>query len=309
MRVLIDTDPGLGLRFADVDDGLAIFLMIHNSEKFQIEGITTVFGNTPVRKGYLLVYKYLKLANRMDIPYKKGATNKKELGRPNDAVNFLIKKVKENPKELTLITLGPLTNIASALRLYPEFLNNLKGHIMMGGTLSPITMFNPFYRHIDRRFFDKIKFKSITSEFNFNHDVDATKEIIEAKTSVPRVEMGLDVCCKAIFTKDHLIELKAHDHPITKFISMHIENWLKLWLMNGNHGFFPFDTFCPIYLLKPDLFKSAQLQLKVDTRIVPGKLSIVKEAKDSTPITYCTDFVDQNAKEQFINLLVSSLKF
>ncbi|MGV9200230.1 MAG: nucleoside hydrolase, partial [Promethearchaeia archaeon] len=57
MRVLVDTDPGLGLRFADVDDGLALFLMLNN-DIFEIEGITVVFGNTPVEKGYLLVKKY-----------------------------------------------------------------------------------------------------------------------------------------------------------------------------------------------------------------------------------------------------------
>ncbi len=304
MRVLIDTDPGLGLRFADVDDGLAIFFVLNHPETFQIEGITTVYGNTPVRRGYPLVKKYLKLANRTDIPHKMGATRKEDLGKLDSASKFLIQKVKENPKDLVLITLGPLTNVATALRHYPEFLNDLKMYIAMGGTLSPIL------RQLDRRFYDKIKFKVLTSEFNFFHDPQATKEIIELPhTTTSRIEMGLEVCTRAVFKKEHLKELQNHNHPITQFIATHIENWLKLWCLNGKGGFFPFDTFCPIYLFKPELFKSARFSLKVDIRKVPGKLSIAKRSKESTPITYCTDFNSQTARDQFMDLLISSLKF
>ena len=66
MRVLVDTDPGLGLKYADVDDALALFLMLNNDE-FEIEGITTVFGNTPVNKGFPLIKRYLKFKTFSDI--------------------------------------------------------------------------------------------------------------------------------------------------------------------------------------------------------------------------------------------------
>jgi len=96
MRVLLDTDPGLGRKLADVDDGLTLFLMLNNS-RFEIEGITTVFGNTPVRVGYPLMKKYLKMAGRTDIPNKMGAAGKHDLGKLNDASKLLIEKVKEHP--------------------------------------------------------------------------------------------------------------------------------------------------------------------------------------------------------------------
>ena len=66
-KVIIDCDPGLGRRAADVDDGLAIFLMLNNPDVFDIIGITTVFGNTPVEIGYKLIKRYLKLANTVYI--------------------------------------------------------------------------------------------------------------------------------------------------------------------------------------------------------------------------------------------------
>ena len=300
MRVLLDTDPGLGRTFADVDDGLTLFLMLNNP-KFEIEGITTVFGNTKVKTGYPLMKKYLKLAGRVDIPHKMGAASKRDLGRLNDASKLLIEKVKENPKELTLLTLGPLTNIATALRHYPEFFDDLKKIIMMGGTLTPFVGFL-----MNRLFFDKIKY--FVSEFNFNQDAEATKEVIEFKTLTPRVEMGLDICCRIVFKKEHLRKIEAVEKPIPQFIAKHLKFWLNLWKIFLKGGFYPFDTFVPIYLLKPELFKVANLYLEVDTEDIPAKLSILKgKRENSAPITYCTDFVDSKAKEEFMEILISNL--
>ncbi|MHA1282660.1 MAG: nucleoside hydrolase [Promethearchaeota archaeon] len=308
MRVLVDTDPGLGYKFADVDDGLAIFLMLNNPE-FEIEGFTTIFGNTPVDKGFLLLRKYLKLAKRLDIPHIKGAQSKNELGKLNDASNFLINKVKEHPKELILITLGPLTNVATALINYPDFFDDLKQIVIMGGTLSPQTEFSGLFKGIDRRFFDKIKIKEIVAEFNFYNDAKAAKTVIEAQTSTQRIEMGLDICCKAIFKDKHLKEIEEIQEPIQQFIAKHLKFWLKIWKLNGKGGFFPFDTFCPIYLLKPKLFKHVDLFLEVDAEKIEGKLKIVpKGNKKSTPISYCVNFTDIYAKKEFMKILISNLK-
>ena len=300
MRVLLDTDPGLGRTFADVDDGLTLFLLLNNP-KFEIEGITTVFGNTKVKTGYPLMKKYLKLAGRADIPHKMGASSKRDLGKLNAASRLLIEKVREHPKELTLLTLGPLTNIATALRHYPEFFNDLKKIVMMGGTLTPFAGFL-----MNRLFFDKMRY--FVSEFNFNQDAEATKEVIEFKTMTPRVEMGLDICCRTVFKKEHLRRIEAVQKPIPQFIAKHIKFWLNLWKIFLKGGFYPFDTFVPIYLLKPELFKVANLYLEVDTENIPAKLSILKAKREnSAPITYCLDFVDSKAKEEFMDILISNL--
>ncbi|MHA1436949.1 MAG: nucleoside hydrolase [Promethearchaeota archaeon] len=307
MRILVDTDPGLGLRFTDVDDGLALFLMLNNLE-FEIEGITTVFGNTPVNRGYALLKKYLKLAKRTNIPHKMGAMSKHYYGKKTEASQFLIDIVKENPKELILLTLGPLTNIATALLHYPDLFNNLKKIVIMGGTLSPITSFNPFFKGIDRRFFNKIKIKQIVSEFNFFNDPLSTKKVIEAETKTQRIEMGLDICCKAIFKNEHFRRIKSIKKPIPQFIARHIKFWLNLWKLNGNGGFFPFDTFVPIFLLEPNLFKKSNLYLSIDTKKIPGKLSIIKKKTlRSAPITYCTNFIDSNSNARFMEILISNL--
>jgi len=308
-RIIIDTDPGLGYRVADVDDGLALFFML-NSPEFLIEGITTVYGNTKVDIGYKLARYYLKLIDRKEIPLFKGSASRNDLGKTNPAIEFLIQAIKENPGEIILITLGPLTNIATAARLYPEVLDNIKEIIIMGGTLTPITFFSALFKGIDRRFYDKLSIKSMVSEFNFNNDPIATKEIIEAQISTPRYECGLEICTQMVIKKEHIRKIKSYNTPISQFISSQVLYWLNLWRLNGFGGFFPFDTFCPIYKLKPNWFNSAKLSLAVDTEKLPGKLNIlpIKRNNQDHRINYISSFKKEDYKEEFLDFLCTRLK-
>ena len=94
---------------------------------------------------------------------------------------------------------------------------------------------------------------------------------------------------------------------MTKFL----KNWYKLNILNipnKKGGFYPFDTFVPIYVLKPELFKTRDLYFTVDTDEILGKLTILGVKKDnSAPITCCTDFVDSNGDEVFMDILISNL--
>lgn len=275
MRVLVDTDPGLGQKNADVDDGLALFLMLNNP-RFEIEGITTVFGNTKVEKGYELVKQYLSLAKSTEIPFKMGAKNYRKLGHQTEASEFLIQKVKENPKELTLLTLGPFTNVSTALMKYPEFFDDLKEIVIMAGLLSPIFLVNPHFN----RFYEKVPLQQVLCEFNSYRDPKATKIAIEAETETPRTQMGLEVCCKIIIKENQVQRIESVSNPITQFIASDLRPWIELqesfW---GIEGFFPFDTCVPIYLLAPELFKSTDLFFEIDTEEIPGKFSISRKKK------------------------------
>ncbi|MBA7657668.1 Pyrimidine-specific ribonucleoside hydrolase RihA [subsurface metagenome] len=299
-RVLIDTDPGLGKKGADVDDGLALFFMFNNPEIFEIEGITTVFGNTRVKIGYSLLKKYLEVVGRTEIPYKMGARSKRELGKLNEASSFIIEMVKEYPNELILITLGPLTNISTAFKHYSELFDDLKKIVFMGGLLEPLDIFDS--NSLDTGGLFK------TTEFNFFMDPLATQLFIEIDTSTPRIGMGLDICCKAVFQEKHLSKIKTVNKPIPQFVVEDVSYWLELWKLRNMNGFYPFDTMVPIYLLKPDLFVSKDVFLKVDTDETLGKLTILDDIKkNSAPIKYCMDFKESTGPEQFMDVLISNL--
>ncbi len=299
-RVLIDTDPGLGKKGADVDDGLALFFMLNNPEMFEIEGITTVFGNTRVKTGYSLLEKYLEIANRTEIPHIMGARKKREMGKLNEASSFIIEMVKEYPNELILLTLGPLTNISTALKHYPELFDDLKKIVFMGGLIEPMDIFSSNSLDTGGLF--------ETTEFNFFMDPLATQLFIETDTLTPRIGMGLDICCKAVFQEKHLLKIKSVNKPIPQFILDDVSDWLDIWKLRNMDGFFPFDTMVPIYLLKPELFTTKDVFLNVDTTETLGKLTIIDNIKkDSAPITYCMEFKESTGAEEFMDILVSGL--
>jgi len=152
-RVIIDTDPG-------VDDALALLLAMRSPE-LKIEGITAVAGNVPLELTLPNALRMVEIAGRTDIPVAAGskaplvrrlvtaayAHGENGLGgavfpeakiRPiaEPAAQFIQQLVRKYPSEVTLITIGPLTNVATALNSDPELAAMVKSLVMMGGSLS-----------------------------------------------------------------------------------------------------------------------------------------------------------------------------
>ncbi|XP_012259071.1 pyrimidine-specific ribonucleoside hydrolase RihA-like isoform X2 [Athalia rosae] len=155
-KLIVDTDAG-------GDDAVAL-IMAAESEKLnegpKLIAITCVNGNADVDRVAVNVLKTLKIVQRLDIPVYKGASHPVMLPVTYDyyygkdgfgdfhypeppsttliqtkhAVIAMIDLVKEYPGEVTLLALGPLTNIALAIRMYPEFLEKLQQLIVMGGS-------------------------------------------------------------------------------------------------------------------------------------------------------------------------------
>src|SRR5438874_9422829 len=152
-RVIIDTDPG-------VDDALALLLAMRSPE-LKIEAITPVAGNVPLELTLPNALRMVEIAGRTDIPVAPGAKaplmrrlvsaayahgenglggavfpepNLKPVTEP--AAEFIRRIVRKYPNEVTLITIGPLTNIATALNADPELAGMIKNLVMMGGSLS-----------------------------------------------------------------------------------------------------------------------------------------------------------------------------
>ncbi|MEG0137335.1 MAG: nucleoside hydrolase, partial [Cetobacterium sp.] len=162
-KVIIDCDPG-------IDDSLAILLAI-NSPELEVIGITTCSGNVDAKTGAGNALKALQICSSLDIPVYVGEEKplKRKLVTAQDthgedgvgenfydkvearvhenAVDFIVKSLREN-KDLSIIALGPLTNIAKALMKDKEAFLNLDEFISMGGAFrihgncSPVAEFN-----------------------------------------------------------------------------------------------------------------------------------------------------------------------
>lgn len=163
-KVIIDCDPG-------IDDSLALLLALKSPE-LEVKGITVVCGNVPTKQGVENTLKVLELTNSLHIPVYFGEENPlvRELvtaqdthgedgvGRcffpkvegglvRNEAVDFIIESLRTEDK-LSIIALGPLTNLAKAIRKDKEVFNNLDEFVSMGGSFrshgncSPVAEFN-----------------------------------------------------------------------------------------------------------------------------------------------------------------------
>ncbi|MHA1264067.1 MAG: nucleoside hydrolase [Candidatus Helarchaeota archaeon] len=255
--VIIDTDPAITIPFADVDDALAIFLAL-NSEEIEVNGITTVFGNTTVNNAYRIAKEILNVAEKQAIPLYKGAYNATWLGVRTPAVDFLINHIMEHPNEITLITLAPLTNVATAFMLEPRLIDNLKSLLMMGGYFFPSNFKLPFIR----------------AEFNFSRDPRATQIVLSQ--DVDTTIVGLDVTTQVHFTDLHFVALQRKNTPITTYLSQHIKSWLIFnKVLTRGIGFNPHDPICVAFLLQNSLFKYVKASISVYTSKLQNSPSLI----------------------------------
>ncbi|MHA1271432.1 MAG: nucleoside hydrolase [Candidatus Helarchaeota archaeon] len=306
LNIIVDTDPGLGHLFSDVDDGLSIFIMLNSLELFNIIGFTICYGNTPVNIGYGLAKKYLKIAKKTGIPVIKGAKNKFQLGKQNDASNFIIEQVKEHPNDITLFTLAPLTNIATAFIKNPELIDLINEIIMMGSILTaPITLFSPLTRFIDERFYYKINLNFLVGEFNVIQDPLSASIVLsrDIKTTI----FPLNVTTSLTIKKKHLLMLRQRNSRISHFCYKNLVFWNIINSIISGGGFYPHDTLVPIYKINPDIFRFKKLPIKVNIKSVPGRIDILKKKYDHIENKYIKNVCVDVSKEEFLKTFLEKI--
>ena len=158
-RIIVDTDPNMWVPRRDIDDALALLFLMASPE-VEIQGITVNFGNVSAPVGYRAARELLDRVG-VSTPLYRGAESSRDMGKKNDAVEFLLRTVREAPGEITLLALAPLTNVASAMLLDDTFAENLGGLIVMGGAF-------------------RFPFFSFFGEFNFHCDGRAAATVLSS---------------------------------------------------------------------------------------------------------------------------------
>lgn len=255
--VIIDTDIG-----DDVDDAFAVGLALQSPE-LKILGITTAWGNTPLRAK--LVARLLQETGRADIPIAVGSEKYPAKGKLNfsqakyaergpnrtfpAAVDFLLEQIRLLPGEITLIAIGPETNLGEAIERDPEAFRKLKRVVLMGGSV---------YRGYDGFAYPTGK-PQPQPEWNILCDIPAAQKLFSS--GVPLYVMPLDS------TQIKLQELErakifSSGTAITDALTVLYHQWSY-----GNQ-ITPtlFDAVAVAYAIKPELCPTIPLRLRVDER-------------------------------------------
>jgi inosine-uridine nucleoside N-ribohydrolase len=157
-----------------------------------------------------------------------------------DAAHFLVRQVRAHPRQVTIYAAGPLTNIALAISIDPEFASLTKGIVIMGGSLNPQTD-DPEFATSPRH------------EFNFWFDPEAAHIVLRA--AWPRIDVTtVDVSIKAPFTKAMLDEIAKSQTPAARYIAAWSRDRYYMW-----------DEFAACAWLDPSLVtKEEDLYMDVD---------------------------------------------
>jgi inosine-uridine nucleoside N-ribohydrolase len=261
-RVIIDTDPG-------VDDAFAILLAL-NSPELKVEALTVVPGNVDGRQGLENALKILSLAGRCDVMVAGGAQhplNQKLITAqywhgPNGLAgvelpaskckadshfgpDLIIELVHKYPHEITLVPVGPLTNIALAVSKDPSIAPLVKSIMIMGGSITGGNV-------------------NGAAEANIYNDPDAAAIVFNAGWMVTMI--GSDVGERTLMTRKDLAQLQAAHGPESDFVAKLAEFYLTRSEKSGYQGAAMYDPLAVATAIDPSLVTLKDMHVDVETR-------------------------------------------
>ncbi len=261
-RVIIDTDPG-------TDDAMAIILAL-NSPELKVEALTVVPGNVDGRQGLENALKIVSLAGRCDIVVAGGAQhplNQKLItaqfwhgkngladvelpaskckADPRFGPDLIIEMVHKYPHEITLIPVGPLTNIALAVSKDPSIAGLVKDIVIMGGSITGGNV-------------------NGAAEANIYNDPEAAQIVFNAGWTVTMV--GSDVGERTLITRKYLVELQSSHGPQNDFIAKIANFYLTRSEKSGYSGAAMYDPLAVGIALDPTLGTLKAMHVDVETK-------------------------------------------
>lgn len=260
--LIIDTDPG-------TDDAMAILFAL-NSPDVDVKAITIVPGNVTAEQGLDNALRLVTLAGRCDVPVARGAhhpLNQKLItaeywhgknGLANIqlppsrcqadrrfAPDLIIEMVHEYPHEITLAPIGPETNIALAVSKDPSIVPLVREVVVMGGSTAGGNA-------------------SAVAEANIYGDPEAAQIVFNA--GWPLTMVGLEVCNRTVFTRQHLAQLARTHGPQNDFV-VDVLNFLeKLSEENGFEGTAMYDPLAVGVAMNPGLVTTRPMRVDIETR-------------------------------------------
>jgi inosine-uridine nucleoside N-ribohydrolase len=261
-KIIIDTDPG-------VDDAFALLLAMRSSE-LKVMAVTAVAGNVPLTVTLPNALRLVEIADRPDIPVAGGASfplirklvtaayahgNNGLAGvefpaarlQPvqEPASDLICRLVRENAKNICIVGIGPLTNIALAFRQDPEIVSMVSSIVLMGGSLSG---------------------GNVTPAAEFNFYVDPEAASIVFASGIPIRMVGLDVTRKVQLTERHVQALRIGKGRVSEAAARIAEAVMKMHHgADSGRGPNLHDPLAVSSLIRPDILTFEDYRVEIET--------------------------------------------
>jgi inosine-uridine nucleoside N-ribohydrolase len=292
--IIFDTDCGF---FGD--DGSALAMVLRSPEKVHVAGITVVSGNVWAAESARYLSEILGLLGHSEMQPRIGAQmpllhtpSMAALEGPLEfqgafsspakiapstrpmALDLLTAAFEEHPGQVTILALGPMTNVAMLLRLHPDLEKRIR-LVFMGGNV-----------HVPGN-------ASAAAEFNFWFDPEAAQAVLRSR--IPeKVMFPLDICNRAVVTKPLFDEIVAAHTPVTERYGKDYGSRYPGFLTKPDAKGFLWDELAAAWLLDTGFVtKSDTAWLDVDTRFGKTYGATIpldrKLAPDATPVRVMLD--------------------
>ncbi len=283
MRIIFDTDSAVFN-----DDGAALAMLLQRRDLVEILGVTVVAGNHTVTQGSEHMLHLLELAEADTIPLYLGAdaplvntparATEQETRwgpisfkgafdagpevlpphggrfaetrpRTTTAVSFIIETLDEYPGDITLVMVGPMTNLAIVLQRRPDLARRIKSLVFMGGNARVPGNVTP------------------AAEFNIWFDPEAAAAVLAS--AIPRIVMfGLDITNHAPIRKPQFDAIVAVDTPVTRLMQHDMGPRFE---RDANATYYVWDCITAAWLIDPSVVTVSQrLPIEVDTAFGPS---------------------------------------
>ncbi len=326
VRLVIDTDPGNGRAGSDVDDALAIALALRSPE-VELLALTVVAGNVPVHDGVQAALELLEAGGAGHVPVHRGAdrpllqdprpwralldTRRDDRGAqrlwadvpparttlradPLPAAHALVELVDRWPGEITVLAIGPLTNVATAMLLDPEWADKVGRIAWMGGAF---------------------ELPDVLQELNAAYDPEAAHLVLTS--AAPLLVVPLDVTLQTSLHLDGVRRIEAAGTPLTDHLAGAVRPWVT-WLAErfGRDGCPLHDPLALAALLDPDVvrLRTRAADVELSGRVTRGRtvawdatndelLQVVVPRHEARPVEIAWGVDD----ERFLPLLLDRL--
>ena len=274
--VWLDVDPAVLRGGHEPDDGLALVQSFHSPE-LEVRGVSVVFGNSALEQGYPNAQEIVKRFGPKGVAVYKGAASRGELGVENEATRALAAALRR--EKLTVLALGPVTNVATVLKNHPELISQIDELIAVAGRRPGQTF---VLGEGGRPLMD----------MNFEYDSEGFQILLDS--GAPIVLAPFEISAKTPISQRD-IERFATVPELADFFLEPLRDYVNWYDIHFQvRAIFPFDTLAVAYLTSPEWIRCGPLPVEIQTHqsdIQPSEskpyLIVSSELETRRLVTYC----------------------